>query len=103
MLADERTTHRNELSLPSEAEGLIVAPDRTIARPLVGFLRAQGLATGKSLVEEDKVELAKTLLSELGDAAYDQAFATGFAAETAPWLAELVDYVLAALFASKEQ
>ena len=43
MLADERTTHRNELPLPSEAEGLIVAPDRTIARPLVGFLRARGL------------------------------------------------------------
>jgi K+-sensing histidine kinase KdpD len=43
MLADERTTHRNELPLPSEAEGLIIAPDRTIARPLVGFLRAQGL------------------------------------------------------------
>ena len=43
MLADERTTHRNELPLPSEAEGLIVAPDRAIARPLVGFLRAQGL------------------------------------------------------------
>jgi K+-sensing histidine kinase KdpD len=43
MLADERTTHRNELPLPSEAEGLIVAPDRTIARPLVGFLRGQGL------------------------------------------------------------
>jgi len=43
MLADERTTHRNELPLPSEAEGLIVAPDRTIARPLVAFLRAQGL------------------------------------------------------------
>ena len=43
MLADERTTHRNELPLPSEAEGLIVAPDRTIARPLVSFLRAQGL------------------------------------------------------------
>jgi K+-sensing histidine kinase KdpD len=43
MLADERTTHRNELPLPSEAEGLIVAPDRMIARPLVGFLRAQGL------------------------------------------------------------
>src|SRR5215467_12275473 len=44
MLPDERTTHRNELPLPSEAEGLIVAPDRTIARPLVSFLRAQGLA-----------------------------------------------------------
>jgi K+-sensing histidine kinase KdpD len=43
MLPDERTTHRNELPLPSEAEGLIVAPDRTIARPLVNFLRAQGL------------------------------------------------------------
>jgi K+-sensing histidine kinase KdpD len=44
MLPDERTTHRNELPLPSEAEGLIVAPDRTIARPLVNFLRAQGLS-----------------------------------------------------------
>src|SRR5450432_384431 len=31
------------------------------------FLRAQGLPTGKSLVEEDKVELAKNLLAELGD------------------------------------
>jgi len=30
------------------------------------FLRAQGLPTGKSLVEEDKVELAKNLLAELG-------------------------------------
>ena len=43
MLPDERTTHRNELPLPSEAEGLIVAPDRAIARPLITFLRAQGL------------------------------------------------------------
>ena len=43
MLPDERTTHRNELPLPSEAEGLIVAPDRVIARPLISFLRAQGL------------------------------------------------------------
>src|SRR5580698_4374876 len=31
------------------------------------FLRAQGKATGKSLVEEDKVELAGMLLSKLGD------------------------------------
>jgi phosphoglycerate kinase len=30
------------------------------------FLRAQGLPTGKSLVEEDKVELAKKLLADLG-------------------------------------
>jgi len=31
------------------------------------FLKAQGLPTGKSLVEEDKVELAKKLLAESGD------------------------------------
>src|SRR4029077_12389003 len=30
------------------------------------FLKSQGLPTGKSLVEEDKVELAKSLLAELG-------------------------------------
>jgi phosphoglycerate kinase len=30
------------------------------------FLRAQGLPTGKSLVEEDKIDLAKQLLGELG-------------------------------------
>jgi phosphoglycerate kinase len=30
------------------------------------FLRAQGLPAGKSLVEEDKVDLAKKLLAELG-------------------------------------
>jgi len=30
------------------------------------FLRAQGLPTGKSLVEEDKVDLAKRLLADLG-------------------------------------
>jgi phosphoglycerate kinase len=30
------------------------------------FLRAQGLPTGKSLVEEDKIELAKSLMEKLG-------------------------------------
>src|SRR5689334_20442300 len=30
------------------------------------FLRAQGLPTGKSLVEEDKIELARKLLGDLG-------------------------------------
>src|SRR5580693_7229828 len=30
------------------------------------FLRAQGLPTGKSLVEEDKIDLAKKLLADLG-------------------------------------
>ena len=46
---------------------------KVVDRLLIGgamaytFLRAQGLATGKSLVEEDKVQLAKSLLAELGD------------------------------------
>lgn len=31
------------------------------------FLRAQGHSTGKSLVEEDKIDLAKKLLADLGD------------------------------------
>ncbi|MGH9664928.1 MAG: phosphoglycerate kinase [Bryobacteraceae bacterium] len=31
------------------------------------FLKAQGLPTGKSLVEEDKIELAKRLLAECGE------------------------------------
>ncbi|MEJ2037869.1 MAG: phosphoglycerate kinase [Desulfosarcinaceae bacterium] len=31
------------------------------------FLKAQGLGIGKSLLEEDKIELAKALLSEAGD------------------------------------
>ena len=43
MLPDERTTNSNELSLPSEVDGLIVAPDRTVTRALVGFLRGQGI------------------------------------------------------------
>ena len=46
---------------------------KVVDRLLIGgamaytFLRAQGLPTGKSLVEADKVELAKSLLAELGD------------------------------------
>ncbi len=45
---------------------------KVVDRLLIGgamaytFLRAQGLSTGKSLVEEDKVELAKKLLGGLG-------------------------------------
>jgi phosphoglycerate kinase len=45
---------------------------KVVDRLLIGgamaytFFRAQGLPTGKSLVEEDKVELAKSLLAELG-------------------------------------
>jgi len=46
---------------------------KVVDRLLIGgamaytFLKAQGKPTGKSLVEEDKVELAKTLLASLGD------------------------------------
>src|SRR4051794_17660147 len=43
MLPDERTTHRNTLSLPSDVEGLVAAPGRGVARPLVDFLRGQGI------------------------------------------------------------
>ena len=46
---------------------------KVVDRLLIGgamaytFLKAQGKTTGKSLVEEDKVELAKNLLASLGD------------------------------------
>jgi two-component system, sensor histidine kinase len=43
MLPDERTTHNNTLSLPSDVEGLVAAPDRHIGRPLVDFLKGQGI------------------------------------------------------------
>ena len=45
---------------------------KVVDRLLIGgamaytFLRAQGLPTGKSLVEEDKIDLAKELLASLG-------------------------------------
>ena len=46
---------------------------KVVDRLLIGgamaytFLKSQGLPTGKSLVEDDKLELAKSLLAELGD------------------------------------
>jgi signal transduction histidine kinase len=43
MLPDERTTHNNTLALPSDVEGLVAAPGRGVARPLVDFLRGQGV------------------------------------------------------------
>lgn len=43
MLPDERTTHSNELVLPSQVEALLVTPGRAVARPLVAFLRQQGI------------------------------------------------------------
>jgi signal transduction histidine kinase len=43
MLPDERTTDSNDLSLPHEVDGLVVAPDREVSRSLVAFLRGQGI------------------------------------------------------------
>src|SRR3954454_24908738 len=46
---------------------------KVVDRLLIGgamaytFLRAQGKSTGKSLVEEDKIELAKKLIDQLGE------------------------------------
>ena len=43
MLPNERTTRDVVAAAPGVVEGLIVAPDRECARPLVEFLRAEGV------------------------------------------------------------
>ena len=43
MIPDERTTHNNAVTLPAHVEALVVAPDRNVARPLVTFLRQEGV------------------------------------------------------------
>lgn len=43
MLPNERTTRNEVAATPGEVEGLVVAPDRNSARPLVEFLRAEGV------------------------------------------------------------
>jgi two-component system, sensor histidine kinase len=43
MLPNERTTRNEVAATPGEVEGLVVAPDRDAARPLVEFLRAEGV------------------------------------------------------------
>lgn len=44
MLPDERTTLSNTLGLPSDVEALVAAPGRGVARPLITFLRSQGIS-----------------------------------------------------------
>jgi DNA-binding response OmpR family regulator len=44
MLPDERTTLSNTLALPSDVEALVAAPGRGVARPLITFLRSQGIS-----------------------------------------------------------
>jgi signal transduction histidine kinase len=43
MLVDERTTQNNALTLPTNVEALVVAPSRSAARPLLTFLKQQGI------------------------------------------------------------
>ncbi|HEY4188698.1 MAG TPA: ATP-binding protein [Polyangia bacterium] len=43
MLPDERTTHNNAVTLPAHVEALVVAPARDIARPIISFLRQEGI------------------------------------------------------------
>ena len=43
MLPNERTTRNEVAATPGEVEGLVVAPDRESARPLIEFLRAEGI------------------------------------------------------------
>jgi Signal transduction histidine kinase len=43
MLPNERTTRDEVAAAPGVVEGLIVAPDRQCARPLVEFLRSEGV------------------------------------------------------------
>lgn len=43
MLPDERTTHNNAVTLPAHVEALVVAPDRAAARPVIAFLKQEGV------------------------------------------------------------
>jgi signal transduction histidine kinase len=52
MLADERTTYSHALALPSDLEGLVVAPSRAVAHGLVGFLKGQGVQV-QTLIDMD--------------------------------------------------
>ena len=48
MLVDERTTHNNALTLPTQVEALVVAPNRGAARPSITFLKQQGISVRTS-------------------------------------------------------
>src|SRR2546421_2704580 len=43
MLPNERTTRSEVVTLPGEVEALIAAPSRAVARPLVDFLKREGI------------------------------------------------------------
>lgn len=48
MLPDERTTHNNALTLPTQVEALVAAPGRGLARPILTFLKQQGIGVRTS-------------------------------------------------------
>jgi signal transduction histidine kinase len=48
MLPDERTTHNNALTLPAQVEALVAAPGRGVARPVLAFLKQQGISVRTS-------------------------------------------------------
>jgi K+-sensing histidine kinase KdpD len=48
MLPDERTTHNNALTLPTQVEALVAAPGRGLARPVLAFLKQQGISVRTS-------------------------------------------------------
>jgi len=48
MLPDERTTHNNALTLPAQVEALVAAPGRGLARPILAFLKQQGISVRTS-------------------------------------------------------
>lgn len=48
MLPDERTTHNNALTLPTQVEALVAAPGRGVARSVLTFLKQQGISVRTS-------------------------------------------------------
>jgi K+-sensing histidine kinase KdpD len=48
MLPDERTTHNNALTLPTQVEALVAAPGRGVARSVLAFLKQQGISVRTS-------------------------------------------------------
>jgi signal transduction histidine kinase len=48
MLPDERTTHNNALTLPTQVEALVAAPGRGVARSVLMFLKQQGISVRTS-------------------------------------------------------
>jgi two-component system sensor histidine kinase/response regulator len=48
MLPDERTTHNNAVTLPTDVEALVASPSRGVARSALAFLRQQGISVRTS-------------------------------------------------------